>query len=53
MIRTVQELINALEELEDKSLPIYIYHPDYDILPIFNVDDSVDGRIDLNLDEWE
>lgn len=52
---TVQELIDELLTIEDKSLPILGYVIDevedvaYDICRIVYVDKTIDDRIDLNI----
>lgn len=47
---TVQELINQLNEVEDKTKMVYVYvgTDEIDILEIEDVDDSMDDRTDLN-----
>lgn len=55
-IKTVQELIDELNEIEDKTKPIFGYVVDYDsgdtyeIAPILMVDDSISDRVDINID---
>lgn len=55
MINTVQELINELMKVEDKTKPIFIYHEDLgecqgeDFSPIISVDHDLSDRVDLNL----
>lgn len=44
---TVKELINKLNEVENKDLPIFIYNEN-DIYN-FEVDDNLTDRVDLNL----
>lgn len=44
---TVKELINKLNEVENKDLPIFIYNEN-DIYN-FEVDDNLIDRVDLNL----
>lgn len=47
---TVQELINQLNKVEDKTKMIYVHvgTDEIDILEVESVDDSMDDRTDLN-----
>ena len=47
---TVQELINQLNEVEDKTKMVYVHvgTDEIDILEIEEVDDSMEDRTDLN-----
>lgn len=37
---TVQELINELNKVQDKSLPVYYYHGDFgDFLDIYEIEE--------------
>lgn len=49
---TVKELIEALEEVENKELPVYVYHTDCEIYEIYTVDDFLNDRVDLNTKEF-
>lgn len=55
-IKTVQDLIDELNKIEDKTKPIFGYVVDddsgdtYEIVPITLVDDSISDRVDINLD---
>ena len=44
---TVREVIEKLDKIENKDLPIFIYSNDE--IHVFDIDDSIDDRIDLNL----
>ena len=46
----VQELINQLSNIEDKTKMVYVHvgSEEIDILEIEDVDDSMDDRVDLN-----
>ena len=47
---TVQELINQLNEVEDKTKMVYVHvgTDEIDILEVESVDDSMDDRTDLD-----
>lgn len=47
---TVQELINQLNKVEDKTKMVYVHvgTDEIDILEIEDIDDSMDDRTDLN-----
>ena len=47
---TVQELINELNDVENKELPVFIYQCD-DIFEINMVDLTISDRVDLNVEE--
>lgn len=51
---TVQELIDKLNLIENKSLPVFIYAlttlSDSEIHSIDSIDDSINDRIDINVD---
>lgn len=51
---TVQELINELNLIENKSLPVYIYAlntlPGSEIHDINSIDTSISDRIDINVE---
>lgn len=47
-IETVQDLINMLEEVEDKSLPIFLNH-DTNILEIMDIDYCISDRVEINV----
>lgn len=50
-IKTVQDLINALQEVKDKSLPVYVYSEDFDIdiQEVSLVDTDISDRVDINV----
>jgi hypothetical protein len=51
-IKTVKELIELLEKVKDKSLPIFVYNATTTTINEINlVDDSIDDRVDLNFEE--
>ena len=43
----VQRLIEELEQIEDKTLPVYGYNGE--IMEVDFVDDTITDRVDLNL----
>lgn len=47
---TVQDLINQLNEVEDKTKMVYVHvgTDEIDILEIESVDDNMNDRVDLN-----
>ena len=45
---TVQELIDRLQKIQYKSLPVYIYTENDDRLSILNVDE-LDDCVDINI----
>lgn len=47
---TVQELINQLNKVEDKTKMVYVHvgSEEVDILEIESVDDNMNDRVDLN-----
>ena len=47
----VKELIKKLKQC-DQELYIYVHHKD-DLLNILGVDDSMNDRIDINVEEYE
>jgi hypothetical protein len=51
---TVQNLIDKLNEVEDKSKPIFGYininGDTYEVVPIIMVDDTISDRVDINLE---
>ena len=49
MIQTVKELINELKKC-NPNLPVYAYFKD-DIHEVLRVDNSIDDRVDLNIEE--
>lgn len=51
MIQSVQDLIDKLELIKNKNLPVFIFVPDHDIQPIVDIDESMSDRIDLNIEE--
>jgi len=53
-IQTVQDLLDALNNIEDKSKPIFGFVTDnndnrYEIVPIQLVDDTISDRVDINI----
>jgi hypothetical protein len=53
-INTVQDLINALNEVEDKTKPVFGYittdkDETYEVVQITMVDNSISDRVDINL----
>ena len=55
-INTVQDLINELNKIEDKTKPVFGYITDendetnfHDVVKITMVDDSISDRVDINL----
>ena len=48
-IDTVQELLDQLNNVEDKSLPVFIYD-NGEILNISLVDTDISDRVDINID---
>ena len=48
-INTVQELLDQLNNVEDKSLPVFIYD-NGEILNISLVDTDISDRVDINID---
>ena len=48
-INTVQELLDQLNNVEDKSLPVFIYD-NGEILNISLVDTDISNRVDINID---
>jgi hypothetical protein len=49
MVMKVKEIIQVLQKC-DQDLPVYAYFND-DIHEVLKVDDSMDDRIDLNIEE--
>jgi len=49
MVMTVKEIIQTLQKC-DQDLPVYVYLND-DIHEVLKVDDSMDDRIDLNIEQ--
>lgn len=53
---TVQELINELNLIPDKSLPIFIYAlvtlPESEVHQIDSIDLSISDRVDINVTEF-
>lgn len=47
---TVQDLIDQLNEVKDKTLPVFMYHED-EIYKITMVDNSISDRVDINAGE--
>ena len=47
---TVQDLIDELCMVEDRTLPVYIWQDD-NIKPIDMVDTSISDRVDINIGE--
>ena len=52
MIKTVQDLIDKLNLIKDKSKGIFIFVPDHDINNITIVDELED-RVDINSEELQ
>ena len=50
-IVSVQDLIDELNLVSDKTLPIFIYETNEETCTIDSVDDSISDRIDLNSGE--
>ena len=48
-VNTVQELLDQLNNVEDKSLPVFIYD-NGEILNISLVDTDISNRVDINID---
>ena len=48
-VNTVQELLDQLNNVEDKSLPVFIYD-NGEILDISLVDTDISDRVDINID---
>lgn len=50
-INTVQDLINALQLVENKELPVFVYSEDFDIdlQEISLVDYDISDRVDINV----
>jgi hypothetical protein len=50
-INTVQDLINALQLVENKELPVFVYSEDFDIdlQTISLVDYDISDRVDINV----
>ena len=48
-VNTVQELLDQLNNVEDKSLPVFIYD-NGEILNISLVDTDISDRVDINID---
>ena len=44
---TVQDLIDALEQVEDKSLPVFAYNGEP--MEVDFVDNTITDRVDLNV----
>jgi hypothetical protein len=53
MIKTVQDLIDKLNEVEDKTKPVFAYlninGDNYEVVPISLVDDTISDRVDINI----
>ncbi len=54
MIATVQDLIDKLNEVEDKTKPVFAYlnvnGDTYEVVPIALVDDTISDRVDINIE---
>jgi hypothetical protein len=51
MIKTVQDMIDELQQVEDKTVPIYAYDQTTGGRVEFSmVDDDIDGQVDINFD---
>ena len=50
-IKTVQDLINALQLVENKELPVFVYSEDFDIdlQEISLIDYDISDRVDINV----
>ena len=50
-INTVQDLINALQLVENKELPVFVYSEDFDIdlQEISLIDYDISDRVDINV----
>jgi hypothetical protein len=48
---SVGELIDRLMQVEDKSLPVFIYNDGerYELCESVPVDDTIDGQVDINV----
>ncbi len=49
---TVQELINELNKVENKELPIFVYNIDSNLYNIHSVDDTISDRVDINAEKF-
>jgi len=55
MIKTVQDLIDELMKVEDKTKRVYVYTEggeacgDQDIAPLHSIDHDLSDRVDINL----
>jgi len=54
MIKSVADLIEELQKVEDKTKPVYVFIADIesincDIMSIDLVDDSISDRVDINI----
>ena len=53
-IKTVQELIDELNKVEDKTKPVFAFvttdeDDQYDVVPIVMVDNDISDRVDINI----
>ena len=48
---TARELIEVLNKLENKELPIYVYHIENAQLHDFDLDLTLQDRIDINISD--
>jgi hypothetical protein len=53
-IKTVQDLIDELNKIKDKSKPIFSYITNelgetFEVVPIRLVDDTISDRVDINI----
>lgn len=50
-LNTVQELIDELTEIKDKTKPVFIYDSsNSEIYPVHSVDNTISDRVDINID---
>jgi hypothetical protein len=53
-IQTVQDLIDKLNEVEDKTKPVFAFvttdmDEQFDVVPIIMVDNDISDRVDINI----
>ena len=52
---TARQLIEVLSKLENKDIPVFVYNYDTEDIHEFNIDLTLEDRIDLNITtqgEW-
>jgi hypothetical protein len=46
---TVQEILDALMQVEDKSLPVFVWSPNHNLYHVSMIDTALDNRVDINI----